>query len=69
MEKRFFTIREASQYSGLCRTTLYGASKRGELVLTKFGGATRIERQDLDQFLDVAGQKVTASVTKSGACE
>lgn len=56
--KRFFKISEAVHYSGHSRSTLYGAHKRGELVFTKFGGATRIEKADLDAYLDAAGTKV-----------
>ncbi|MEQ8898658.1 MAG: helix-turn-helix domain-containing protein [Roseovarius sp.] len=60
MSKRFFKIQEAVEYSGHSRSSLYEAHKRGELTFTKFGGATRIERSDLDAFLDRTGVKVAA---------
>lgn len=60
MFKRFFKINEATEYSGLSRSTLYAASKAGQLTFTKFGGATRIERDDLDAFLDASGEKQAA---------
>ena len=58
--KRFFKIPEAVTYSGQSRSTLYEAHKQGELVFTKFRGATRIERADLDAYLDRVGVKVAA---------
>lgn len=59
--KRFFKIPEAVAYSGHSRSVLYEANKRGELVFTKFGGATRIEKKDLDAYLDATGVKVCAA--------
>jgi len=59
-EKRFFKIPEAVAYSGQSRSTLYEAHKRGEIPFTKFGGATRIEKADLDSYLDHAGVRVVA---------
>ncbi|MEQ8431720.1 MAG: helix-turn-helix domain-containing protein [Roseovarius sp.] len=59
--KRFFKINEAVEYSGHSRSTLYEAHKRGDLIFTKFGGATRIEKADLDDFLDNTGVKVAAA--------
>lgn len=61
MTKRFFKIQEAVEYSGHSRSSLYEAHKRGELILTKFGGATRIEKTDLDAYLDATGIKVEAA--------
>ena len=60
MTKRYFKISEAVEYSGQSRTVLYEAHKRGDLVFTKFGGATRIERCDLDAYLDAKAEKVAA---------
>lgn len=60
MTKRFFKISEAADYGATSRSTLYEAHKRGDIVFTKFGGATRIEKSDLDAYLDAAGQKVAA---------
>ena len=57
MVKRFFRIPEAVEYSGESRSTLYEAHKRGDLIFTKFGAATRIERCDLDAYLDAKGVK------------
>lgn len=56
----YLKIPEAVHYSGQSRTVLYEAHRRGELVFTKFGGATRIERSDLDAYLDAKAQKVAA---------
>ncbi|WP_299850109.1 helix-turn-helix domain-containing protein [uncultured Roseovarius sp.] len=61
MTKRFYKITEAVDYSGLSRSTLYEAHKNGHLNFTKFGGATRIEKTDLDAYLDATGVKVEAA--------
>ncbi|MDE9449981.1 helix-turn-helix domain-containing protein [Aliiroseovarius sp. Z3] len=61
MTKRFFKISEAVEYSGHSRSVLYEANKRGALVFTKFGGATRIEKADLDAYLDATGVKTDAA--------
>ena len=58
MNKRFFKMPEAVEYSGHSRSSLYEAHKRGELVLTKFGSATRIERADLDAYLNSTARKI-----------
>ena len=60
MTKRFFKISEATDYCSLSRSSLYDAHKRGELKFTKFGSATRIEKSDLDQYLDRKAVKVAA---------
>ncbi|SFF17141.1 DNA binding domain-containing protein, excisionase family [Sulfitobacter brevis] len=61
MTKRYFTLKEATEYSALSRSTLYAEEAKGRLVFTKFGAATRIEKCDLDTFLDVAGEKLVAA--------
>ena len=61
MTKRFFKIPEAVVYSGNSRSVLYEAHKRGELAFTKFGAATRIEKSDLDAYLDQAGTRVAVA--------
>lgn len=48
------------EYSGLGRSSLYEAHKKGELTFTKFGTATRIEKSDLDAYLDAVAVKVAA---------
>lgn len=60
MTKRYYKITEAVTYSAQSRSTLYDAHKRGELVFTKFGGSTRIEKADLDAYLDAVAVKVAA---------
>lgn len=60
MTKRFFKINEAAEYSALSRSTLYAAHKAGLINFTKFGDATRIEKADLDAYLDAHGQKSAA---------
>ena len=50
--KRLLRINDAAEYSSLSRSTLYAASRAGELVLVKIGSATRIERAELDRWLD-----------------
>ena len=59
--KRCYKIQESVDYSGHSRSVLYEANKRGDLIFTKFGGATRIENCDLDAYLDATGVKVEAA--------
>ncbi len=60
MTKRFYTVLEAADYSALSRSTLYADHKVGLIKFTKFGSATRIEKTDLDAYLDAQGQKTAA---------
>jgi excisionase family DNA binding protein len=53
---KFFTIDEVAEKLGLCRAAVYKNINRGGLVITKFGGATRISSADLDAFI-AAGRR------------
>ncbi len=46
-----FSITEVVQLTGLCRTSIYEALKRGELLAHKRGTRTLILRKDLDHWL------------------
>ena len=46
------TIREACTLSRICRTTLYGAIRRKELVARKLGKKTLILEDDLRRWLE-----------------
>jgi excisionase family DNA binding protein len=61
MTKRFYKMTEAVTYTGLSRSVLYEAAKSGDLIITKFGTSTRIEKADLDAFLDTRGVKSKAA--------
>jgi excisionase family DNA binding protein len=51
-EKIAYTINEAVAASGLCRTTIYDLTKRGELPRVKVGSRTLIRCQDLEAMLE-----------------
>ncbi|WP_407492063.1 helix-turn-helix domain-containing protein [Pseudooceanicola sp. MF1-13] len=51
-QRRLLTLRQGSDYAGVCRTKLYGEAKAGRLKLLKIGGSTRIERSELDRWID-----------------
>ena len=55
MEKRLFTIEEASEYLGFKRATLYDWVSRGKLPVVKFGkqqGRIRFDKVDLDAKIE-----------------
>lgn len=49
---RLFTIEGAVKYSGDSRAKLYQEAKAGNLAFVKMDGSTRIERQELDRYID-----------------
>lgn len=49
---RLFKINEAAAYSGDSRATLYKEWKDGNITFVKMGGSTRIERTELDRYID-----------------
>ena len=51
MTKAYYTVIEAVQYSGMSRSAIYEALKRGDLVARKAGRRTLFSRADLDDFL------------------
>ena len=51
VDRTWMTYQEASEYSGLDRTTLWRAVRRGELRAGGTGRAVRFERQELDCWL------------------
>lgn len=52
MDKRLFTIAEAVAYSSESRSTLYEERARGNIRFVKMGGSTRVERSELDRYID-----------------
>jgi excisionase family DNA binding protein len=46
------TVRQASTFSGLGRSTLYGYMDAGRLLYVKVGAARRIPRRALIEFLE-----------------
>lgn len=45
------TVREAAQFSGLGKTTLYGLMETGRLAYVRVGRARRIPKRELLRFL------------------
>jgi len=52
MNKKYLTIIEASEYSGLSRWTLYRLSSRREIPMLKFGSKVLIPKDDFDTWLE-----------------
>ena len=50
-DREWITYREASEMSGLSRTTLWQLISAGEIRAAKVGKAVRISRCSLDQYL------------------
>lgn len=50
--KRFFTINEFCQLVGVSRATAYRENKAGRLPFCKVGRATRLDRSDIDRWID-----------------
>lgn len=51
MTKHAYTIKEASQATGISRSSLYLAIKSGELGIRKLGSRTLILAPELDRWL------------------
>lgn len=51
MDKAYGTLPEASQYSGMSRTSLYEALKRQDITARKAGRRTLISFADLEAYL------------------
>ena len=51
MTKAYGTLPEAVQYSGMSRTSIYEALKRGDLTARKAGRRTLISFTDLQAYL------------------
>ena len=51
MRKLYCTINEAIEISGLSRTSIYEALKRGELTARKAGRRTLISFEQLEDYL------------------
>ena len=51
MEKLALTIQEAAQLSSLGQTSIYKATRDGQLISRKYGTPTIITRSDLTSFL------------------
>ena len=52
MEREWINYREASEFSGLSRTTLWRLISTGEIRAAKIGKAVRISRRSLNAYLN-----------------
>ncbi|WP_159086871.1 helix-turn-helix transcriptional regulator [Loktanella sp. Alg231-35] len=52
IEPRILSLPHAASYCGESRATLYREWKLGNLKFIKMGGSTRIERSELDRYID-----------------
>jgi excisionase family DNA binding protein len=51
-ERHALRIDEATQYSGLGKTSIYDAIRAGQIEATKIGKRRLVFRESLDKFLD-----------------
>lgn len=51
VNKAYGTVPEAVQYSGISRSALYEAMKRGDLIARKAGRRTLVSFADLETYL------------------
>lgn len=51
-ERRLLTVKQAAEYAGMSRSTLYDEAKAGRLQMVKLGAATRIERAAIDAWIN-----------------
>ena len=58
VQRRLYSVRQAEDYSGDSRSTLYAATKSGNLKFVKMGRSTRIEHEELNRYIDA---KIAAS--------
>ena len=49
---RLLTLREACEYAGESRSTLYAEVSKGNLKFVKMGASTRIEFDELNRYID-----------------
>lgn len=54
--RRLLSLKDASIYSGMSRSTLYAQEKLGRLKFTKMLGSTRIEITELDRWINDTAQ-------------
>lgn len=52
VEPRLFAVNDACRYLTIGRSAFYEEVRAGRLRLIKLGGATRVERAELDRWLD-----------------
>ena len=52
VEREWLNYREAQQFSGLGRTTLWTLISTGQVKAAKVGKAVRISRQSLQEFME-----------------
>jgi len=58
MEKRYFSISEASEYLTITRVTLYRLVKQGEIPSYKIGGRRIFDKIELDKWVHSKRDKI-----------
>jgi predicted DNA-binding transcriptional regulator AlpA len=61
-KRRLLSLKDASTYSGMSRSTLYAQEKIGRLQFTRILGSTRIEVSELDRWIDDASRRLAKTV-------
>lgn len=52
VEREWFNYREAAEFSGLGRTTLWTLASTGQVQAAKVGTAVRFSRKSLQEFME-----------------
>lgn len=58
---RLFTVEGAVKYTGDSRSKLYQEAKNGNLQFVKMDGSTRVERIELDRYIDAKAKFASAA--------
>lgn len=56
MKKQYMSIKEAAEFSGLSKWTLYQYSSRGKLKVLKVGTRTLVPVKDFTEWLESHGR-------------
>ena len=60
---RLFTVEGAVKYTGDSRAKLYQEARAGKLQFIKMDGSTRVERTELDRYIDAKSKPALEPVT------
>lgn len=52
VQREWFNYKEASEFSGLGRTTLWAMASKGQVQVAKVGAAVRFSRKSLEEFME-----------------
>jgi excisionase family DNA binding protein len=62
IERRFLTVKEVSDYTGLAEGTIYNMVSERRIPCTKIGRLVKFDRHKLDKWLESNTRKVIPSI-------